>query len=78
MSCFVTTHPVSDIDKIRRAISLLASHPPARGSPAGTPSKRGPAPLRASGAADADQIRALKRPSRFLTLGGHRRGFALK
>jgi hypothetical protein len=41
--------------------------------------KRGPAPLRASGAADADQIRALKKPSRrFLTLGGHRRGFALK
>jgi hypothetical protein len=24
MSCFVTTHPVSDIDKLRRAISLLA------------------------------------------------------
>ncbi len=24
MSCFVTTHPVSDIDKLWRAISLLA------------------------------------------------------
>src|ERR1700733_14559216 len=24
MSCFVTTHPMSDIDKLRRAISLLA------------------------------------------------------
>jgi hypothetical protein len=24
MSCFVTTHPLSDIDKLRRAISLLA------------------------------------------------------
>ena len=24
MSCFVTTHPVSDIEKLRRAISLVA------------------------------------------------------